>query len=817
MAGKGREEQTVLSNTTLQVVLLLDLVQSSRLMSEREVDTINFVDRSFRVFSDCSGRYAGEILRNTGDGALIVFPSVTAAIGCALDIHAAVPKIAGKLGSLAAFRAGIHCGEATRLEGMVYGNAVNLAARLESIAPPGGVCVSQEVYQIGRQTEGLEFESMGSRRFKGFVEPISVYRVSRNTKTSGRKSVNTLFVNVIGGLHLSRLDADLPVPRSAKSRGIIACLAASPKTSSTLGSLSRLLWPEKAPAEALKAVRRQLTRFNSAIQIELDGQNARLDPSLTEVDIIDLFDDIRSGRVSELLTHDSEWPEQILIGLEQIGPVFASWLSVTRNDWRARVSQALEAALDRFEPRDGGLRDSALALLCLEPAHERAARELIKHYHAVENHGAAQRVFETLKANLHERFGLQPKPQTVAAAKGQVAHAPEIHATERLPLRIQLGSFECEDTTQAAVVEGFRNELLSSLASFRGWSVVETKQLIGSTTNFYDYQLTGRYQPNSGELIVTLSEPEHGRLIWSDNFNLNLNAFQSARKLLVGRIASTLEVYISTDRVNAPSKDVSKSTVDSWLRGERYFSRWTPEDHDTAAEIYAELIESEPEFAPAYASLASIFNVRHIVRPGIQRDAVSSQRAYELSNRATELDPLDARNQLATAWSASLEGDFDKATLHMEMAANLNPNSPRTIISCAMGFAFFGDHKKAGELLAHSLRCSPLLLEYQWCYAASVYYLAGDFEQALSAAKQGRDRIIDNPGWHAATLVRLGRLDEARERFDDLTKIVSGNWYLNEPATPDAICNWFVGIYPMRRHEERGMLEEALGDAAVLN
>lgn len=798
------------AKSSIHAVLFLDLVNSSRLMGERERETIAFLDRCITLFRELGGEYGGELVKETGDGALLVFPTATAAISCTIQIQRDIAGLTGSLGGLAAFRAGIHVGEIIRSHGDVFGNVVNIASRLEGIADPGGICVSHEVYRLASPQTDVIFETLGRRRLKNITGTMNVYRVVAGNP--GERPVGPLpvFIRTIGGLSLSRDAEKVAIPEGDKERGVLAFLAASPDGSELVGSLAAALWPDQQIGKAERLINSAVEKLDSTVPVILHDEAVHLDRDRTTVDLHLIDSELRRGKIDPLLNRVNDWPEKILYGYDALGSLFASWIAVTRNDWRTRVCETLEKCLDRFDVIDEGTRDAAMALVRLEPAHERAARALIRHYNAVDNPGAARRVFEQLKEYLAANLGLEPKSETRVALKGDPAPGDRLSRTYRKPLRIQLADFKSDTNSGGELAVSLRNELIASLAAFRGWSVVEVEQPADSGREFGDYRLAGMYRELEGVIDLALVEPATGRTVWVESLSLDSDSFQTTKASVIGNIAATLEVYISTDRINSAKRDDTKIDVDAWLRGERLFTRWTAEDHDSAADTFQRLIDQQPEFAPPYASLASLYNVRHIVRPGVSRDAFASHRAYQLADRAAELDPLDARNQLAIAWSASLEGDFDKAGLHMNMAARLNPNSPRTTVSCAMGFAFFGDHVRAGQLLEHSLQCAPLLLDYQWCYAAAVYYLAGDYQAALTAAKRGHDRIIDNPGWHAAALMKLGDAEAASIEFGKLVSSVSANWHQNRKASPQAVYEWFLDIYPFRRSEEREVLADAL-------
>lgn len=809
----SQEGHNQVASRSIKAVLFFDLANSSLLMSEREGQTLDYLESCFGIFRQSCENYDGSFVKSTGDGALLVFSSASAAVSCAIAVQNEIGNVESELGALGAFRAGIHVGEILQRDGDVFGNAVNIAARLEGLAEPGGICVSEEARLMAGGDMAFGFKSMGERRLRNIEQRLHVYHVIREAAKDPTPAGAHLNIRTIGGLQLLDGDTSILLPRNAKSRALVGYLAVSSPGQHLIGTICALLWPEHKPTDVRRAVTRMKKAMPALVAWSRDTEALSLIEGNVSVDLRDWEARLRIGKVERERLGVANWPEQILAGLSGLGSLFGSWLKVARNDWQARISTALENCLERLDLTDDNLRVVANALLQLEPGHERAARALIRHHHAVDKPGAAHRVFNDFSQHLETHYGLKPKPETVAAVRQQKTVVNPIQRSGSTPIRIRVGGFSADGEKASELCEGFRSVLLMGLASFRGWSVVEVEQP-DEAERIADYVLSGSYSTSTRQLSISLVEHVSNRMVWSEQFLLEGSRFEAAKSKTVGRIAATLEVYISTDRINAPKHDPSKAAIDAWLHGERLFSRWTPEDHDRAAEIFSRLIEEEPDFVPGHASLASILNVRHIVRPGLPRDAEASGRAYRHADRAAELDPLDARNQLAVAWSASLEGDFDKASIHMEMAARLNPNSPRTIVSCAMGFAFFGEHKKALDLLEHSLTCAPMMLEYQWCYAASVYLFSGFPDKALVASQRGRDKIVDNPGWQAAILVQLGQKERASQQFATLVQKVATNWHLNEPATPERVLDWFVHAYPLRRDDERAALSESLAPIA---
>jgi len=167
----------------LTTILAADVVGYSRLTGVNESGTIaalktlrkDLVDRKI-------AEHNGRIVKLTGDGILVEFPSVVNAVACAADIQRAVRARNASVPpeTRIEFRMGINVGDVIVEGEDILGDGVNVAARLESIAPPGGIALSQAVRDhVGKRLD-LVFEDMGERWLKNIERPIRVYNVSLN-------------------------------------------------------------------------------------------------------------------------------------------------------------------------------------------------------------------------------------------------------------------------------------------------------------------------------------------------------------------------------------------------------------------------------------------------------------------------------------------------------------------------------------------------------------------------------------------------------------------------------------------------------------
>jgi adenylate cyclase len=195
----------------LAAILAADVVGYSRLMEQDEAGTMAVLkSRRKEVLQPLVARHHGRIFKFTGDGVLVEFGSAVNAVQCAIDLqygmnaaNAALPE-----GSRIVLRIGVNLGDVMVEGSDLYGDSVNIAARLEGIAEPGGVLVSGAAFDYVRKKVNAEFEDLGSRTLKNITEAVRVYRVAGKPQVSvemlvgasNKPSIAVLpFVNVSGG------------------------------------------------------------------------------------------------------------------------------------------------------------------------------------------------------------------------------------------------------------------------------------------------------------------------------------------------------------------------------------------------------------------------------------------------------------------------------------------------------------------------------------------------------------------------------------------------------------------------------------------
>lgn len=164
----------------LSAIFAADMVGYSRLMEADEIGTLEQQKLLRRELFDPSfDKYNGRVFKEIGDGILVEFPSVVDAVQCAVEIQREIlQRMAGLSQSRQIiYRIGINLGDIIAENDDIHGDGVNVAARLESIAQPGGICISGTVYDQLRSNVDVGYESMGEIRAKNIQRPIRAYRV----------------------------------------------------------------------------------------------------------------------------------------------------------------------------------------------------------------------------------------------------------------------------------------------------------------------------------------------------------------------------------------------------------------------------------------------------------------------------------------------------------------------------------------------------------------------------------------------------------------------------------------------------------------
>jgi TolB-like protein/class 3 adenylate cyclase len=182
------QEQPGRIGRRLSAIVAADVAGYSRLMGLDEVGTARTLREHRAVTDALVAKHGGRLVKSTGDGVLLEFPSVVDAVECAVAVQAVmhqrnegVPVDRRML-----FRIGINLGDILIEGDDILGDGVNIAARLESIAEPGGICISSSAYDQVRGKVAVEFTDLGEQTFKNIARSVRAYTVGLNANCTDR-------------------------------------------------------------------------------------------------------------------------------------------------------------------------------------------------------------------------------------------------------------------------------------------------------------------------------------------------------------------------------------------------------------------------------------------------------------------------------------------------------------------------------------------------------------------------------------------------------------------------------------------------------
>src|ERR1700748_589334 len=169
----------------LVAVFAADVEGYSRLMGADEVGTLKGLTERRAILDRIIGEHRGRIANTAGDSVLAEFGSAVDAVQCAVEAQAALAEANSGLAPdrRISFRIGIHIGDVMVRAGDLFGDGVNIAARLQSIAKPGSVCISGMTYDQVRKVLPMAFVDLGVQQVKNIQEPIRAYQVGASSET----------------------------------------------------------------------------------------------------------------------------------------------------------------------------------------------------------------------------------------------------------------------------------------------------------------------------------------------------------------------------------------------------------------------------------------------------------------------------------------------------------------------------------------------------------------------------------------------------------------------------------------------------------
>ena len=237
----------------LAAIVALDMVGYSRLVAADEIGVLSRQkDHRNEIIGPVVAAHHGRVVKSTGDGVLAEFGSVVDAVNCAVALQSAISNHQSSVSddSRIVYRIGINLGDIIIENGDIYGEGVNIAARLQTLADPGGICVSQTVAEHAWGKVACQFKDLGLKHLKNVPQPVRVYGLSAPsaaTTSSGparrRRMVVLEHARFRLDLENERLwDGETPVHLTRKAFDLLRFLAQNPNRVLTREEILESLW-----------------------------------------------------------------------------------------------------------------------------------------------------------------------------------------------------------------------------------------------------------------------------------------------------------------------------------------------------------------------------------------------------------------------------------------------------------------------------------------------------------------------------------------------------------------------------------------------
>jgi len=176
----------------LSAIMFTDIVDYSKLMGRDESAAMTLLENKKEIISPIIAEFNGKIKKSGGDGYLIEFSSAVDAVRCAKKVQNTISEfnITQNDAEKIVIRIGIHLGDILIKDNDIYGNDVNIASRIEPLAEPGGICISQTVYDQIKNNVEIQTANLGEKELKNISDKVGIFKVLIEAQTTVNKSKN---------------------------------------------------------------------------------------------------------------------------------------------------------------------------------------------------------------------------------------------------------------------------------------------------------------------------------------------------------------------------------------------------------------------------------------------------------------------------------------------------------------------------------------------------------------------------------------------------------------------------------------------------
>jgi adenylate cyclase len=742
----------------LTTILSADVQGFSRLMGEDEEATLRTLQSYREVTDTLIHQHRGRIVGTAGDSVLAEFVSVVDAVRCAVEIQQQLKAQNADLPvhRRMEFRIGINLGDVMVDGDQIYGDGVNIAARLQALADAGGVCISGTVYEQVKNKLGLRYEDLGEQMVKNIAEPVRVWRIRLEESESPKSQVPSPKLRRVGTAHLSWVVVGL-VLIAGTVVAVRYLFLPTPRTQPSLSTQSSAFRTDAAPATL------PLPDKPSIIVLPFD--NMSKDPEqeyfsdgLTEVLTGDL------SKISSLFviarnsafTYKGKAVKVQDVGRE-MGVRYVLEGSVLKADGQVRITAQLIDATTGYhlwsERYDRPLQDifalqdeivqKMVTTLNLQLTLQEQGYIVRKHTDNLEAYDSFLRGVEyfwrfTKEANAQARqmyekaLALDPQYAEAYASLSETYYLEWVWRWSADP------------------------QTLERALALAQQAVALDDSLPGA------YSLLGIVYAQQQQYEQARAEGE--RAIALDPNNADSYANQAEALIWAGRPEEALRAVAQAMRLNP--------RYPPWYLvelGGAY--RFTGRYADAVATL-KEAISRSPNHILAHLNLAISYCLQWLSQQS--PDAQTLEPALAAVQRALALNDVLPSGHIVLGYVYLWQKQYEPALAEMERVTALDPNNADAYAFLAEALSRVGRSEEAVAMAEQALRRKPFIPDGHLSGVGAAYYLAGRPEEAIAPLKQYLSRYPNILGAHltlAAVYSELGREAEAQAEAAEVLRI----------------------------------------------
>src|SRR2546423_791283 len=423
--------------------------------------------------------------------------------------------------------------------------------------------------------------------------PASTNAITADRATAAPESAPRLSVSLVGRLGV-RFNGRPIELRTRKAGAVLSYLALSEAKQESRERLVGLLWSRSDEEKARASLRQVVRELRSMLEeAGYDGFVAErlmigIDVGRIEVDIESVIQLAEGGRVHPLLLDTPQLDGRLLEGMDDLDPSFRVWVLAKRQTIHERLMRNLDEGLTSASVPAHAKKRIAAAIVNLDPTHEYACRYLMRAHAEEGDVAGALRIYKALWDLLDRDYAMEPSSATeelvaniklgilerapadraASAANDEFAVrmvrattpqpvapiSPSANASARMRLVLLPFAMHGVDEDHSHLVQGFSQHLAACLVRFREWSVVDRPPAAvvlpaSGTAPQYCIETTAYQAGAEINIVMVLRDDTMGIYVWSESFRLGLGNWFETQQRIIRRIATSLNVQLSTERL----------------------------------------------------------------------------------------------------------------------------------------------------------------------------------------------------------------------------------------------------------------------------